>query len=65
MSLWFKVFFGAIFGMAAFVVIIVINVWVHQSFGDTASFIAVVITIAAALASVVTGLKKLTDEKRW
>lgn len=58
MKTWFLVFFGTLGAIAAVFLVIWLNIQVYQAFGDAASFIAVCITLAALLATLITELKK-------
>lgn len=58
MKTWLLVFFGCLGGVAGVFLVIWLNVQVYQAFGDAASFVAVVITLSALVATLVTGLKK-------
>lgn len=61
MKVWAAVFFGTLGIIGALIFVIWLNVQVYKVFGDTASVISVIVTLAAILATVVTVIKKLFE----
>jgi hypothetical protein len=59
--IWLAVFFGCLGCAGGLIFVIWLNVQVYNAFGDTASAVAVLVTLSAVLATVVTALRKLFE----